>query len=425
MHRYFNDLTLSQLVPFLMTGLIAFAILVFCLVFGLCCISTLCALRQMRRGREASRALGSDAYISFPVSILKPLKGLEDGIEETLESFFCLDYPRYELVFSVCDPEDPVCPVVQDLMDQYPEVDARLIIGRADVGQNPQNPKVNNLIIPYRLAQFDFILICDSSIKADTHFLRRLASYMKPDVGLVTAVVAGEEGEGVGGALESITLNTFYLKWTYLARLLRLPFFAGKVMLFRRTVADKFGGLSSLGVFLAEDYMLAKSIKSLGLNVAIQAEPVFQEIGYRELSDYWSRNLRWGRIRKSIAPLAVVLEPLAGPAFWSLVLALFLPSWSGFWAALSVWSLWAVADLILIRAIAAESMSQASLTFDSVVAWILRELLVIPLWLHVLVGNTVSWKGTRLRIGQETRLLVPRSDSDLRLRWLSLVKRQN
>jgi ceramide glucosyltransferase len=383
-------------------------------LFTLGWIATLSALRQMRHGHDRNRRLESEPYISFPVSILKPLKDLEDGIEESLESFFTLDYPCYEILFSVRDPEDPVCAVVQSLMDQYPDVDARLIIGRAEVGQNP---KVNNLILGYRLAQHDFILICDSSIRADRYFLRRMASYMESNVGLVTALVAGENGEGLGGVLETVSLNTYYLKWTYLARSLKLPFFAGKVMLFRRSVADKFGGLSALGGFLAEDYLLAKSIRNLGLKVAIQAEPVVQEVGYREFKDYWSRHLRWGRIRKSIAPVAFFLEPIAGPAFWTLVLFAVLDSSRAVNSALILWGAWGLGDFLLL------GITANGLSIETVIGWLLRELLVIPLWAHTLAGNTVCWKGTRLKLGHDTRLLEPRRPRHSRAGWLSPVRR--
>ena len=70
-------------------GLAAFALL----AHVVATIATLRALR--RRPRRAS---------TYPkVSILKPLKGIDDQLEENLRSFFKLEYPWFELIF--CAPE--------------------------------------------------------------------------------------------------------------------------------------------------------------------------------------------------------------------------------------------------------------------------------------------------------------------------------
>ncbi len=55
-----------------------------------------------------------------PVTIFKPLKGLDDGLEANLRSFFELDYPTYQLLFGVADRDDPAIPLVQKLIEAYP-----------------------------------------------------------------------------------------------------------------------------------------------------------------------------------------------------------------------------------------------------------------------------------------------------------------
>src|SRR5689334_3092422 len=106
----------------------------------------------------------------FPISILKPLKGADAGLEENLESFFHLDYPDYEILFSVEDTRDPAYAVVQRLLTKYPKTKASIIVAQIDVGPNP---KINNLVFTYGRANHDWILISDSNIRVTPDYLKR------------------------------------------------------------------------------------------------------------------------------------------------------------------------------------------------------------------------------------------------------------
>ena len=153
--------------------------------------------------RQRGRWIATPLFLP-PVTILKPLKGVDAGFEENLRGFFDLDYPRYELIFSVDNPADPAAAAVRAEMGRHPEVRAQLVIGAVNVGPNP---KVNNLVIPYDRAAYDCVLISDSNVRVSPDYLKRLMPYLKPDVGIVTAVVAGTESKGIGGALEAAYLN--------------------------------------------------------------------------------------------------------------------------------------------------------------------------------------------------------------------------
>lgn len=365
-------------------------------------ISTAYAMLQLWKGRSRMQAF-QDPYLSFPISILKPLKGLEDNLEENLEAFFHLDYPQYEILFSVTSGTDAACPLVHELMERYPDVKARLIVGGAPVGANP---KINNLIYSYQLAEYDYVLICDSTILPEPLFLRRMASYCVSGVGLVTAAVAGINGSGVGGWLEALYLNTFYLRWTYVGRLLRTPVVAGKAMLFRRTTANRFGGLRALAPYLAEDYMLAKAIQKLGLKVEIMHDPVYQQIGDKSFGEFWSRHLRWGRIRKALAPLAFAFEWMSGPIFTSCLLC--LVPWTDLKTRILfgavMWAIWGFCDLLLWWSLHLRPSIAVGLT------WMFRECLAPLLWLHTILGSTVTWKGARIRLGPNTRVVSSRDE---------------
>ena len=81
------------------------------------------------RGRIAVHHLDEKVAETPPVSILRPVRGLENSIERTLRSGFELDYPHHELVFCVASADDPIIPVVNKLIAEHPKLEARLLIG--------------------------------------------------------------------------------------------------------------------------------------------------------------------------------------------------------------------------------------------------------------------------------------------------------
>jgi ceramide glucosyltransferase len=328
-----------------------------------------------------------------PVSILKPLKGLDFQLEENLESFFRLDYPKFEILFSVASADDAAYEVIHRVASKFPRVRARIFIGEVKVGGNP---KVNNLVKSYQAAAHDWILVSDSNVRVPRDYLKSVTQDFDEQTGVVTAVVAGEYlGRGFGAPLEATYLNTFYARWMMIAIKLGAPVVIGKSMLIRKSEANRFGGVELLAQYLAEDYMTGHAMKLLGHKVKVMREPIVQMIGNYSLKEFWSRHVRWGRIRRSQSPLVFPLEPLL--SFWvSGSLGGFALSHFGifqFTEALIMHAcVWAMCDIILMK-----RMNEA-IKPKNMLAWIVRESLHVPLWIHVAMGNTVNWRGNQLRL---------------------------
>lgn len=327
-----------------------------------------------------------------PVSILKPLKGADNGLKENLESFFLLDYPEYELIFSIAQASDPAFQVVRDLIDQYTGVRARLIVGDVDAGPNP---KVNNLIRSYATARHDLVLISDSNVRVDSNYLRRCVELMTPNVGVVTATVAGVDPHGIGGHLEAAILNTFYARWMVAAGYFGFPTVIGKSMLFRKTTAERFGGIQNLSRYLAEDYMTGQIMRHLGLKVRVMNDPVPQVIGQLTFSAFWQRHIRWGRMRKNMALIPYLGEIFGGPVGCAVILSVGLKLLTGSisYSLLALhFALWFLCDFLLMIRLSTQ------VTWRIPFYWFAREILSIPMWFHILCGNTVLWRGNRLRL---------------------------
>jgi ceramide glucosyltransferase len=282
---------------------------------------------------------------------------------------------------------------VQNLVRKYPAANARLIIGAVDIGPNP---KVNNLMLSYRGARHDLLLISDSNVRVFPHYLKRLVPLVGQHVGVITAVVAGTHALGFGGHLEAAYLNTFYARWMHIASAFGNSPVVGKSMCFRRSSAERFGGMTNLARYIAEDYMAGQAMQKLGLKTVIMPEPVQQFIGRHPFKAFWTRHIRWGRIRKSQAPFAFLVEPFIG-AVVSGILGAFafhhlltgIPFLVFLLAHLGLWS---ICDLFMMRRM------ESKLSWRSWMFWWVRETLAFPLWLHMACGNTVTWRGQRLKI---------------------------
>lgn len=328
----------------------------------------------------------------FPVSILKPLKGTDEGLEGNLRTFFELDFPVFELLFSVADIRDPSCDVLEKLMREYPQVNAQVFIGDVIIGPNP---KVNNLLRSYSEATHDWILISDSNVRVPRDYLRRLVANLEPGVGIVTAVVAGRNAQGLGGFLEAVYLNTFYARgMVFLQRIGRAPV-VGKSMFFQRSVAERFGGIRTLSRYLAEDYVAGQAMRRLNFRTLIMTDPIVQHLGHYTFKAFWSRHIRWGRLRKSQAPLFFVVEPLLGSMISGVLGSFALSQLTGYSMMtffLAHLSLWSFCDGLVFGRL------DRSWSFQLPLVWLLREVLAFPLWIHIASGSTVFWRGRRLRL---------------------------
>jgi ceramide glucosyltransferase len=327
-----------------------------------------------------------------PISILKPLKGIDGNLESNLETFFNLKYPIYEILFSVAEESDPAKPIVEKLIAKYPRRNARLLIGETRVGINP---KVNNLIKSYNAAVFNWILISDSNVRVEPDYLDCMAEPFANDVGIVTSAVFGSKPEGVGGWLEYAYLNSFHARWMILVKLFGKPICMGKSMLFRKSDANRFGGFATLGRYLAEDYMAGEAMRKLGLRIEVPEAPIEQPLPNYSLDSFWKRHVRWGRIRKNQAPVANTFEPLTG-ALASGLIGAFAAS-QGFGIdplkfLIAHLFFWCWCDMRLLNALGGRT------SLRSLGAWLTREFIAIPMWAHTVSGNTVSWRGQTLRL---------------------------
>lgn len=344
------------------------------------------AARLRARYRIAPPAADAD-----PVTIVRPLCGAEPFIEETLRSSFTLDYPSFELLFCVEDADDPAMPVVRRLMAAYPDVRARLLIGEDRISDNP---KLNNCIKGWREARHDWIILADSNVLMPRDYVQHLRAAWRRDTGLVCATPIGSAPGGFWAEVECAFLNTLQARWQYVGEALGLGFAQGKSMLWRRDFLDARGGLHALACEIAEDAAATKSVRQAGLHVHLVPAPFEQPLGARTLGDVWKRQARWARLRRVTFPLFFAPEILSGIGV-ALMLAIYAAATSdesAILTALLLFILWYGAEAVLA------ARKGWHLSWRYPIACLVRDAVMVPLWINGWIGNDVTWRGNVLRL---------------------------
>jgi ceramide glucosyltransferase len=205
-----------------------------------------------------------------PVSLVRPVCGLEAFSEETLGAGFRLDYPRYELIFCVQREDDPVIPLVRRLMSAHPAIPARLLIGDDRVSDNP---KLNNCVKGWDAAEHEWIVLADSNVLMPRDYIQRLQASWRDDTGLVCATPIGSRPQSFWAEVECAFLNTLQARWQYVGESVGLGFAQGKSMLWRRDVLDQRGGIRALGREIAEDAAATKLVRRAVFTCTLSTSP--------------------------------------------------------------------------------------------------------------------------------------------------------
>ncbi|HEU4385723.1 MAG TPA: glycosyltransferase [Anaeromyxobacteraceae bacterium] len=327
------------------------------------------------------------------ISVLKPLCGVDDGLEENLACFAALDWRDYEVLLGVRDTADAAWPVALAAARRWPGR-FRVLLQRGEPGWNP---KVNQLVTLAREARHDILVVSDSNVRVAPGYLAEIAAYLElPEVGLVTHLIAGVGEQRLGSLFENLHLAGSIGPGVAAAkRILGRDLVVGKSMAMRRRDLAELGGFESAKDVLAEDYLIGVRIsRELGKRVALASTPIENVSQGRRVGDFTARYRRWAVMQRQIAGgPAYLAMALLNPVPLALLACLVEPGTIAVGAAAVL-----AAAKALLDGASARALRPGGFAWRQLLLSLLKDLCFAWAFARGLFEDEVVWRGNRLRV---------------------------
>lgn len=337
-----------------------------------------------------------------PITLLKPLKGRDETTADSLQSWFNQQYAGpVQVLFGVADANDPVCEIAREFVRDNPGRDVQLVICSESLGSNG---KVSTLIQLERFTKYELMVISDADVRVPVDFLANLVAPLRDErIGLVNCFYRLANPVTLAMRWEAVAINAdFWSQVTQAASFKPQDFALGAAMLVRRKALTQAGGFLPLADCLADDYQMGHRIAEKGYRIALC--PVVVEcwgspMGWHEV---WRHQLRWARTIRVCQPLSYFFSILSNATFWLLLWMIVLLISGEIWYP-------AVACLVL-RVLVAQNLQHRFTRQRKLVSpfWLVpvKDLLQTAIWVSAFLGNTVEWRGHRMKLRKDGTLSV-------------------
>jgi ceramide glucosyltransferase len=283
-------------------------------------LATIVALRFFRR--EPARKLPD---YPLPVSLLKPVRGIDFGSYENFASFCRQDHPDYEILFAVNDASDPAIPLIQQIIAEFPQRHIRLLIGAEQLGANR---KVNKLAKLGREAQHDILVLTDGDVRVEPNYLREVVAPLQDyKIGAVTSFYRAIAEENLFSQLEAVGAASDFFAGVLMAKSTEgIRFALGASIATTKDWVAKMGGFESIADTLADDYELGYRIAKAGGEVVLSRETVWTMYPAQTFRGFWDHQLRWARTVRLCRPLSYLGLLFTQGLPWTLLAAFVAPA---------------------------------------------------------------------------------------------------
>jgi ceramide glucosyltransferase len=341
-----------------------------------------------------------------PVSILKPIRGLDRETYENYASFCLQEYPEFEVIFCVSDDQDPAIPVIEQLIRDFPKRSIRLLTGSEPLGVSD---KVNKLCRMLRESHYDIIVVSDSDVRVEPDFLRTITpSFRDSKVGGVTCLYRGLTDGSLAADMEALGNSTDFAPGVLTAWLFGdVDFMLGAVMATTKARLAEINGFESIVNHFCDDYELGNRIAARGHRVELSQIPVAIVYPAETLADAFRHQLRWNLSIRYSRPWGHFGLLFAQGLPWAILAAAVAPS-----AAIGAGYLGAYAILRAAVAVIVGTWGmQDDLPWRR--AWLLplRDLFAFMVWVASYFPQRIHWRDQEFYVRDKQLVPVPSRDS--------------
>jgi ceramide glucosyltransferase len=365
------------------------------LLFGIVAIAACYQLLALLAALVHSGAGPRPATIPVSgISILKPVYGRDPGFYQAIRSHAVQQYLEFEILFGIHSHGDPASADIQRLIAEFPALPIRLIV----CSSKTPNPKAGILADLAREARYPLLIVNDSDITVPAGYLQDVtAPLSEPSVGLVTCLYRAEAHDWPS-RFEALAVATEFAPGTLVAPWFGVSEFGlGSTLAFRKADLERIGGFQAIADYLADDYQLGRKLHSLGLRNLISHVVVSTRLSAGSWRSAWKHQLRWACTIRLSRGGGYAGLPVTFATLWALVAAV-----SGHWLE--------ALGLLAIRITMA--LACGGLVLKSADVWKyfylipVRDLVGVIVWAAGLFGNTVEWRGRRLRLDHDGKIIT-------------------
>jgi ceramide glucosyltransferase len=256
-------------------------------------------MRFRSQARKQFSSVPDDAHLP-PVSVLKPVHGLEARLRENIESFFRQDYPDYEILFAADEADDPALDVVREVSTRYPQIRSRVLV----TGTPWPNPVVYSFHCMAEAAAHEILVTTDSDVEVGPRYLREIVPpLLDPKVGMVTCVYRGKNAAGFFSGLTAIGMSVEMTAGVLVANLLEgMKFGLGPTTVVRKDSLASIGGYTALRDYIAYDFAIGNLIAKAGYLVVLSGHIIDHVVNQKSFGRMWQNQLRWAQTTRYSRP---------------------------------------------------------------------------------------------------------------------------
>ncbi len=399
-------MALIEMIPYFVLGGALIGTLSSAVFLGLALVGV---IRFRSDARKQRSSIPDDALLP-PVSVLKPVHGLEVRLKENIESFFRQDYPDYEILFAADEANDAALDVVREVCGRYPHIRSRVLV----TGTPWPNPVVYAFHRMAEAAAHDILVTTDSDVEVDPRYLREIVPpLLDRKVGMVTCVYRGKNAAGFFSGLTAIGMSVEMTAGVLVANLLEgMKFGLGPTTVVRKDSLARIGGYTALRDYIAYDFAIGNLMAQAGYRVVLSGHIIDHVVNQPSFRRMWQNQLRWAQTTRYSRPKGHFGSGLIFAMPYGL-LGLLAAGWLGHWGigflllSAAVLNRWAEAWLVGWMVVRDPRIRRAPWLYP------LRDRLGFLVWFASYLKLRYVWRDSRFEL-KGSRIALRQTSSDSR-----------